>query len=34
MPDLLEQIRILNEKREKGELDDEKFFIERKKLLG
>jgi TM2 domain-containing membrane protein YozV len=32
--DLLVQIRILNEKREKGELDDDQYFEERKKLLG
>ena len=34
LPDLLEQVRQLNERREKGELDDEKFLKERKKLLG
>lgn len=32
--DLLEQIRILNEKRERGEIDDDRYFDERKKLLG
>jgi hypothetical protein len=34
MPDLLDQIRLLNERRENGELDDEKFLKERKKLMG
>ena len=32
-PDLLAQIKILNEKRERGEIDDDLFFEERRKLL-
>jgi TM2 domain-containing membrane protein YozV len=34
LPDLLGQIKILNQKREKGELSDDDYFEERKKLLG
>ncbi len=34
LPDLLEQIKILNEKRERGELKEEDFLKERKKLMG
>ncbi|HMG16731.1 MAG TPA: NINE protein [Saprospiraceae bacterium] len=34
LPDLLDQIKILNERRERGELDEDKFLKERKKLLG
>ena len=33
LPDLLGQIKILNQKREKGELTDDEYFNERKKLL-
>ena len=34
MPDLLEQIKLLNQRRERGELTDDEYFIERKKILG
>ena len=34
LPDLLEQIKTLNEKRERGELKEEEFLKERKKLMG
>lgn len=33
LPDLLGQIKILNQKRERGELTDDEYFNERKKLL-
>lgn len=34
LPDLLEQIKTLNQRRENGELSDDEYFIERKKILG
>lgn len=33
MPDLLEQIKILNQKRENGQINDDDYYTERQKLL-
>ena len=33
MPDLLEQIKILNQKRENGQINDDEYYTERQKLL-